>query len=119
MKLVQGEVTAIDAAAKRVKLADGSTLAYDRLVVSPGVDFMTEAVGGLAAPAAQAKFLHAWKAGAQTVALRQQIEAMKDGGVFAISIPFVPRKTTIPNIQTLFKTTPKHPNSKTHGSQDF
>ena len=90
VKLVQGEVTAIDAAAKRVKLADGSTLAYDRLVVSPGVDFMTEAVGGLAAPAAQAKFLHAWKAGAQTVALRQQIEAMKDGGVFAISIPKVP-----------------------------
>ena len=87
---VQGEVTAIDAAAKRVKLADGSTLAYDRLVVSPGVDFMTEAVGGLAAPAAQARFLHSWKAGAQTVALRQQIEAMKDGGVFAISIPKVP-----------------------------
>ena len=90
VKLVQGEVTAIDAAAKRVKLADGSTLAYDRLVVSPGVDFMTEAVGGLAAPAAQAKFLHAWKAGPQTVALRQQLEAMPDGGVYALTIPLAP-----------------------------
>ncbi|MFT3666207.1 FCSD flavin-binding domain-containing protein [Piscinibacter sp.] len=90
VKVVQGEVSAIDAAAKTVKLADGSTLRYDRLVVSPGIDFMTEAVGGLGAPAAQARFLHGWKAGAQTVALRRQIEAMKDGGVFAISIPKVP-----------------------------
>ena len=90
VKVVQGEVAAIDAAGKSVRLADGRTLAYDRLVVSPGVDFMTEAVGGLAAPAAQAKFLHSWKAGPQTVALRQQIEAMPDGGVFAISIPKVP-----------------------------
>jgi len=90
VKLVQGEVTAIDAAARTVKLADGSTLGYDRLIVSPGIDFMTEAVGGLGTPAAQAKFLHSWKAGAQTVALRRQIEAMPDGGVFAISIPKVP-----------------------------
>ena len=90
VKVVQGEVSAIDAAGKSVRLADGSTLAYDRLIVSPGVDFMNEAVGGLAAPAAQAKFLHSWKAGPQTVALRQQLEAMKDGGVFAISIPKAP-----------------------------
>jgi sulfite dehydrogenase len=90
VKVVQGEVVAIDAAGKTVRLADGSTLPYDRLVVSPGVDFMTEAVGGLATTAAQAKILHGWKAGPQTVALRQQIESMRDGGVFAISIPKVP-----------------------------
>jgi sulfite dehydrogenase len=90
VKVVQGEVVGIDAAAKTVRLADGSTLPYDRLVVSPGVDFMADAVGGLAATAAQSKFLHAWKAGPQTVALRQQIESMRDGGVFAISIPKVP-----------------------------
>ena len=90
VKVVQGEVVGIDAAAKTVRLADGSTLPYDRLVVSPGVDFMADAVGGLATAAAQAKFLHAWKAGPQTVALRQQIESMRDGGVFAISIPKVP-----------------------------
>ena len=90
VKVVQGEVVAIDAAARTVRLADGSTLGYDRLVVSPGVDFMADAVGGLASAAAQSKFLHAWKAGPQTVALRQQLESMPDGGVFAISIPKVP-----------------------------
>jgi sulfite dehydrogenase len=47
-------------------------------------------VGGLATTAAQSKFLHAWKAGPQTVALRRQVESMPDGGVFAISIPKVP-----------------------------
>lgn len=90
VKVVQGEVVAIDAAARTVRLADGSTLGYDRLVVSPGVDFMADAVGGLSTAAAQSKFLHAWKAGPQTVALRQQLESMPDGGVFAISIPKVP-----------------------------
>jgi sulfite dehydrogenase len=90
IKVVQGEVTAIDAAAKRVRLADGTQLPYDRLVVSPGVDFMNEAVAGLATPAAQAKFLHSWKAGPQTVALRKQLTDMRDGGVVAISIPKAP-----------------------------
>jgi sulfide dehydrogenase [flavocytochrome c] flavoprotein chain len=90
VKVVQGEVVAIDAAGKTVRLADGSTLPYDRLIVSPGVDFMTESVGGLATTAAQSKILHGWKAGPQTVALRQQLESMRDGGVFAISIPKVP-----------------------------
>lgn len=90
VKVVQGEVTAIDAAAKKVRLADGGELAYDRLIVSPGIDFMTDQVAGLATPAAQASILHSWKAGPQTVALRQQLEAMRDGGVYAISIPKVP-----------------------------
>ena len=90
IKVVQGEGTAIDAAGKRVRLADGTQLPYDRLVVSPGVDFMNDAVAGLATPAAQARFLHSWKAGPQTVALRQQLTAMRDGGVVAISIPRAP-----------------------------
>ncbi|MCW5667678.1 MAG: FAD-dependent oxidoreductase [Piscinibacter sp.] len=90
VKVVQGEVTAIDAAGKTVRLADGSALAYDRLVVSPGIDFIAEGIGGLATPAAQERVLHSWKAGPQTVALRRQIEAMKDGGVFVLAIPKVP-----------------------------
>ena len=90
VKVVQGEVTAIDAATKKVRLAGGGELAYDRLIVSPGIDFMTEQVAGLATPAAQSSILHSWKAGPQTVALRQQLEAMRDGGVYAISIPKVP-----------------------------
>lgn len=90
VKVVQGEVTAIDAAGKKVRLAGGGELVFDRLIVSPGVDFMTDQVGGLATPAAQSSILHGWKAGPQTVALRQQLEAMRDGGVYAISIPRAP-----------------------------
>jgi sulfide dehydrogenase [flavocytochrome c] flavoprotein subunit len=96
VKLVQGEVTAIDAAARRVRLADGRQLPYDRLILSPGVDFMTEQVGGLgglgglAGGLERGEVTHAWKAGPQTVALRQQLESMRDGGVFAISIPKAP-----------------------------
>jgi sulfide dehydrogenase [flavocytochrome c] flavoprotein chain len=90
VKVLQGEVTAIDAAAKKVVLAGGTTLAYDRLILSPGVDFMLDGVGGLASALDSGRVVHAWKAGPQTVALRNQLMAMPDGGVFAISIPKVP-----------------------------
>lgn len=90
VKMVQGEVTAIDAAGKKVRLAGGGELAYDRLIVSPGIDFMAEQVGGLQAALDSGRITHSWKAGPQTVALRRQLEAMPDGGVFAMSIPKVP-----------------------------
>lgn len=90
VKLVQGEVTAIDAAAKNVRLADGSSLAYDRLVLSPGIDFMLDGIGGLKAALDAGQVVHAWKAGPQTLALRQQLQALPDGGVVAISIPKAP-----------------------------
>lgn len=90
VKVVQGEVATIDAAGKQVRLADGRTLPYDRLIVSPGVDFMLNDVGGLAAALDSGRVVHSWKAGPQTVALRRQLEAMPDGGVFAMSIPKVP-----------------------------
>ena len=90
VKVVQGEVTAIDASTRKVRLAGGGELAYDRLVLSPGVDFMLDQVGGLQAAVDSGQITHAWKAGPQTVALRRQIEAMPDGGVFAISIPLAP-----------------------------
>ncbi|MDO8419126.1 MAG: NAD(P)/FAD-dependent oxidoreductase [Rubrivivax sp.] len=90
VKVVQGEVTVIDAAGKKVRLAGGGELAYDRLVLSPGIDFMTDAVGGLVSALATDQVTHGWKAGPQTVALRRQLEAMPDGGVFALSIPKVP-----------------------------
>jgi sulfite dehydrogenase len=88
VKRVQGEVVAIDVGARRVRLAGGTELAWDRLVLSPGVDFMFDGIGGLAA--AQDSILHGWKAGPQTAALRRQLEAMPDGGVYALSIPKVP-----------------------------
>jgi sulfite dehydrogenase len=90
VKVVQGEVSAIDAAARKVRLAGGTELSYDRLVLSPGVDFMWEQVAGLQAGIDSGRITHSWKAGPQTLALRRQLEAMPDGGVFALSIPKVP-----------------------------
>ena len=90
VQMVKDRVASIDATKRVVKLAGGSELPYDRLIVSPGVDFMWESLPGMAKPGAQDKVLHAWKAGAQTVALRKQLESMPDGGVFAMSIPLAP-----------------------------
>jgi NADPH-dependent 2,4-dienoyl-CoA reductase/sulfur reductase-like enzyme len=82
---VRHEVAAaVDPVARTVRVGDG-TLAYDRLVVSPGVDFQVEQVEGLAA--AGDKVLHAWKAGPQTVELARQMRAMPDGGVFVLTVP--------------------------------
>jgi len=88
--VVQDEVTAVDAEKRMIRLARGGDLAYDRLVLSPGVDFMYESLPGMASAAAKDNVLRAWKAGPQTVALRKQLEAMPDGGVFAMTIPKAP-----------------------------
>ena len=90
VKMVRGEAIAVDAEKKIVRMARGDTIPFDRVILSPGVDFMFDAIPGLNNADAQAKVLHAWKAGAQTWALRKQLEAMRDGGVFAISIPEAP-----------------------------
>ncbi len=90
VRIVQGEVISIDAADRSVRLADGSTLPYDRLIISPGVDFITDLVPGLMPAMEGGQVVHAWKAGAQTVALRKQLWDMPDGGVFAITIPKAP-----------------------------
>lgn len=90
VRVLQDEVSAVNAEKRTISLASGSTLSYDRLVLSPGVDFMFDQIPGLDNAAAQSKILHAWKAGPQTVALRKQLESMKDGGVYAISIPKAP-----------------------------
>jgi len=90
VQLVRDRVAQIDAEKRVVKLAGGSDLPYDRLILSPGVDFMYEMLPGMAAAGAQDNVLHAWKAGPQTVALRKQLEAMPDGGVYALAIPPAP-----------------------------
>ena len=90
VNLVKDYVTQIDPDKRIVKLAGGTEVPYDRLILSPGVDFMFDALPGLNKAGAQEKVLHAWKAGAQTVALRKQLEAMPDGGVYALSIPLAP-----------------------------
>ena len=90
VEMVRDRVVAIDAQRQSVRLAGGAVLSYDRLVVSPGVDFMWDTLPGMAKPGAKDTVLHAWKAGEQTVALRKQLEAMPDGGVYALSIPLAP-----------------------------
>ena len=90
VQVVQDSVASIDPGARKVKLAGGGELSYDRLILSPGIDIMSDTLPGLAKPGAQDKVLHAWKAGPQTLALRRQLESMRDGGVYAITIPLAP-----------------------------
>jgi sulfide dehydrogenase [flavocytochrome c] flavoprotein chain len=79
----------IDPQKRTVGLADGTSLAYDRLVLAPGIDLRFDALPGYD-EAAAAKMPHAWKAGEQTLLLRRQLEAMDDGGVVALAVPAAP-----------------------------
>ena len=90
VRVVRDEAVAIDASRREVRLARGAALPYDRLIVSPGVDFMFDRIPGLRTAEAQQRVPHAWKAGEQTVLLRKQLEAMRDGGVYVLHIPLAP-----------------------------
>ncbi|WP_292779505.1 NAD(P)/FAD-dependent oxidoreductase [Methylophilus sp. UBA6697] len=81
---IQDSVTSVDLVNKQVQLARGN-LSYDRLILAPGVDFNYSKIPGMPAPVADIP--HAWKAGKQTLQLRQQLESMPDGGVFVMTIP--------------------------------
>jgi len=76
----------VDRDAKTVTLAGGDTLSYDRLVLSPGIDFVDGAVPGWDV-SAQNAMPHAYKAGSQTELLKKQLEAMPEGGTFALVAP--------------------------------
>jgi sulfide dehydrogenase [flavocytochrome c] flavoprotein chain len=89
VRLVYASATAIDPTARRVTLNDGSTLAYDRLVLAPGIEMRWGAIEGHDAAASEV-FPHAWEAGPQTVLLRHQLEAMSDGGLVVIAAPAEP-----------------------------
>jgi NADPH-dependent 2,4-dienoyl-CoA reductase/sulfur reductase-like enzyme len=90
VRLVHDTVTAIDRDRKQVRLAGGQTLSYDKLIISPGIDMMWDRTPGLQAANTAGQALHAWLPGAETLALRQQLEAMRDGGTYAIVIPLAP-----------------------------
>jgi len=90
VRLIRDRAVAVDAKARTVRLAGGETLSYDRLVVSPGVDFIYDELPGLKSAEAQQRILHSWKAGPETLALRKQLEAMRDGGVYALCVPKAP-----------------------------
>jgi len=76
--------SAIEPDKKRVRVGK-DFLEYDRLVVSPGIDFQWDQVEGLAQ--AKDNVLHAWKAGPQTIQLAKQLQSMKDGGVAVMTVP--------------------------------
>ncbi|MGA7981532.1 MAG: NAD(P)/FAD-dependent oxidoreductase [Chromatiaceae bacterium] len=86
ISVVEDEVTEIDPAQKFVRGTSGNRYNYDKLVVSPGVDFRWEKIHGMSAEVAE-EIPHAWKAGPQTLKLRKQLEAMSDGGTFYIVAP--------------------------------
>jgi sulfide dehydrogenase [flavocytochrome c] flavoprotein chain len=86
VKVVNDKVTAIDGVAKTVKTAGGQSFPYDRCIVAPGIDFKWDSIEGYDEKVAE-NIPHAWKAGSQTLTLRKQLEAMKDGGTVIIASP--------------------------------
>jgi sulfide dehydrogenase [flavocytochrome c] flavoprotein chain len=81
--------TAIDVQSRTVSLSNGARVGYDRLVVAPGIDIRWDGLPGYTEAAAE-RMPHAWKAGEQTTLLRNQLDAMADGGTVIISAPANP-----------------------------
>lgn len=90
IKMVKDTVVAIDPAKRTVTTRGGASISYDRLVLAPGIEILTDTVSGFKEAEAAGKVVHAWKAGAQTALLRKQLEAMPDGGTFVMSVPTTP-----------------------------
>lgn len=86
IKVIHSRVTEIDPVGKKIRLDDGSSLVYDRLVLSPGIDFLWSDVDGMTAGDAST-IPHAWQGGPQTIVLKKQLNSMQDGGVFIIAPP--------------------------------
>ncbi|WP_171173096.1 NAD(P)/FAD-dependent oxidoreductase [Ruegeria sp. HKCCD8929] len=76
----------VDRAGRTVTLAGGGVLGYDKLILSPGIDFVDGAVEGWDI-SAQNRMPHAYKAGSQTELLKAQIAAMPEGGTYAMVAP--------------------------------
>ncbi|HSF33413.1 MAG TPA: FCSD flavin-binding domain-containing protein [Candidatus Tectomicrobia bacterium] len=89
VRVVHASATAVDPSVRHVTLDDGSALAYDRLVLAPGIELRWGGIEGYDAAASEV-FPHAWEAGSQTVLLRRQLEAMPDGGLVVIAAPAEP-----------------------------
>lgn len=87
--VIVDSVVQVDAERRRVILAAGDALSYDRLIMAPGIDFRWDTLPGYDEASAQL-FPHAWQAGPQTLLLQKQLQAMDDGGVLVISVPAEP-----------------------------
>jgi NADPH-dependent 2,4-dienoyl-CoA reductase/sulfur reductase-like enzyme len=90
VQIIHQAATGVDPVNQLVTLADGRQLQYDRLIVAPGIELLYDDIPGMWDPASREVVPHAWKAGPQTALLRQQLENMPDGGVYAITIPRSP-----------------------------
>jgi sulfide dehydrogenase [flavocytochrome c] flavoprotein subunit len=90
VRLVHDQVASIDTDRHTLALNHGAPIRYDRLVVAPGIEVLLDAVDGLAQARAAGSIVQAWSAGGETVALNRQLLAMRDGGVFVITIPEAP-----------------------------
>ena len=84
VKIRHETATAVEPDTKRVRIGEGY-LEYDRLVVSPGVDFVWDQVEGVAGQ--ESAILHAWKAGPQTAELASRLQGLPDGGVVVMTVP--------------------------------
>lgn len=89
IRFINGVVDKIDPDKKRVQIGT-EFISYDRLIVATGIDFDYSTIPMINAEIQATSIPHAWKAGAQTILLRDQLSAMPDGGVVAISVPMVP-----------------------------
>ena len=89
VRVIQDYAQDVDAVGKKLKLATGAQLGYDKLVLSPGIDIRWNALSGYDEAAAQLA-PHAWKAGQQTLILKRQLDAMPDGGVYLMVAPANP-----------------------------
>jgi sulfide dehydrogenase [flavocytochrome c] flavoprotein subunit len=86
INVVHDYAVGIDRVAKTVSIASGSTLPYDKLILSPGIDFIEGSVPGWSLPSQNA-MPHAYKGGSQTQLLQAQLAAMPQGGTFAMVAP--------------------------------
>lgn len=88
VKLKQAKVVSIDTVNRQLSLSDSSVLAYDRLILAPGVEFMD--AYGLTQADYASRTPHAWQAGPQTTLLANQLASMSNGGTFVMTIPKAP-----------------------------
>ncbi|RKZ37237.1 MAG: cytochrome C [Gammaproteobacteria bacterium] len=89
IKVVHHLAVGIDPITKTVTTQNGDIFYYDRLIVSPGIDFKWDTIEGYDKTIAKT-IPHAWDSGYQTITLRKQLEAMKDGGTVIITVPHKP-----------------------------
>jgi sulfide dehydrogenase [flavocytochrome c] flavoprotein subunit len=89
VRVVHDTASELDQPSKRIRVDGGQWFAYDRLLVSPGIDFRWGALQGYDEAASQLA-PHAWKAGPQSTLLKKQLDAMPDGGLFVMVAPANP-----------------------------